>query len=176
MTMHGKVTFADDLTDVKAMSDGGSMTLRSWSGVIPHTVEITSSNGTLDHTYYVAGLKRPWDDEARRFLSIQLPALVRQTGIGAEDRVKSIFGKDGVSGVLMEIDLLRGDYARRLYFTALIDVARFDSAGVQPILQRVGQTFTSDYDRREVLEHIASRVTHARNAAAAYAQARTTLK
>lgn len=176
MTLHGKVTFTDDLTDVKAMSDGGSMTLRSWSGIIPHTVEITASNGTLDRTYYVAGLKRPWDDDARRFLATQLPALVRQAGIGAEDRVKSIFGKDGVSGVLKEIDLLRGDYARRLYLTALIDVARFDSAGVQPILQRVGQTFTSDYDRRQVLEHIASRVTLDQKGAAAYVQAMATMR
>ena len=174
--INGKVTFTDDLTDVQTMSGGGSLTLRSWSGIIPHTVEITSSNGALERTYYVAGLKRPWDDEARRFLSTQLPALVRQTGIGADDRVKSIFGKDGVSGVLKDIDLLRGDYARRLYFTALIDVARFDSAGVQPILQRVGQTFKSDYDRRQVLEHIASRVTLDQKGAAAYVQAMATMK
>ena len=174
--INGKVTFTDDLTDVQTMSGGGSLTLRSWSGIIPHTVEITSSNGTLNHTYFVAGLRRPWDDEARRFLATQLPALVRQSGIGAEDRVKLILAKDGVSGVLKEIDLLRGDYARRLYFTALIDLARFDSAGVQPILRRVGQTFTSDYDRRQVLEHVASRVALDQPGAAAYVQAMATMK
>ena len=97
--------------------------MRDWSAVVPHTVEITSSNGTLTHTYFVGGLRRPWDDEAKRFLATQLPMLVRRSGLGAESRVKSIFEKKGVNGVLEEIDLLGGDYARRLYFVALIDVA-----------------------------------------------------
>ena len=66
--LRGTVTFTDDLTDVQTLSDGGSLTLRDWSTVVPHTVEITSSNGTLTRTYFVAGLKRPWDDEAKRFL------------------------------------------------------------------------------------------------------------
>src|SRR5207342_1706827 len=117
-----------------------------------------AANGTLTRAYFVAGMKRPWDDEAKRFLSTELPILVRQTGLGAESRVKSIYGKKGVSGVLEEIDLLGGDYARRLYLVALIDLAAFDSATVQPLLQRVGQTMRSDYDRRQVLEHVASHV------------------
>ena len=78
--------------------------------------------------------------------------LVRRSGLGAEARVKSIFEKKGVNGVLDEIDLLGGDYARRLYLVALVDIARFDANGVQPVLSRVGQRMTSDYDRRQVLE------------------------
>ena len=174
--LHGTVAFTDDLTDVQSLSDGGSLTLRDSSAVVPHTVEITAANGTLTHTYFVAGLKRPWDDEAKRFLAAQLPLLVRNSGIGAESRVKSIFGRKGVGGVLDEIDLLGGDYARRLYLVALVDIAAFDSTTVQPILQRVGQAMVSDYDRRQVLEHIASRVTLDRAGAAAYVQAMATMK
>jgi hypothetical protein len=174
--LHGTVAFTDDLTDVASMSDGGTLTLRDWTTMVPHTVEITSSNGTLTRAYFVAGMKRPWDDEAKRFLATQLPIMVRQSGIGAESRVKSIYGKKGVSGVLEEIDLLGGDYARRLYLVALVDIAGFDSTGVQPILQRVGQAMKSDYDRRQVLEHIATRVTLDRKGAAAYVQAMATMK
>ena len=172
----GKVTFTDDLTDVQTLSDGGSLTLRDWSSGIPHTVEIAAANGTLTRAYFVAGMKRPWDDEAKRFLSTELPIVVRQTGLGAESRVKSIYGKKGVSGVLEEIDLLGGDYARRLYLVALIDLAAFDSTTVQPLLQRVGQTMKSDYDRRQVLEHVASRVTLDPKGVAAYVQAMATMK
>ena len=174
--LHGTVTFTDDLTDVKSLSDGGTLTLRDWSAVVPHAVEITSSNGTLERTYFVAGLKRAWDDEARRFLATQLPILVRQSGIGAESRVKAIFDKKGANGVYEEIDLLGGDYARRLYFVALIDVAHFDSATVQPLLQRAGQLIASDYDRRQVLEHVASRVALDRKGASAYVHAMATMK
>ena len=173
--LHGDVTFADDLTDVQRLSDGGTLTLRDWSAVVPHTVEITSANGTIEHTYFVAGMKRPWDDQARRFLATQLPILIRRSGLGAESRVKSIFAKQGVNGVLEEIDRLGGDYARRLYFVALVDVAHLDAVTVQPLLQRAGQQITSDYERRQVLEHVASRVTLDRKAAAVYVQAMATM-
>src|SRR6185295_1434366 len=121
-------------------------------------------------------ISRPWDDDARRFLATQLPVIVRRSGLGAEARVKSIFEKKGVNGVLDEIDLLGGDYARRLYFVALIGLARFDSNGVKPVLARVGQKMTSDYDRRQVLERIASRVALDAGGASAYVQAMATMK
>jgi hypothetical protein len=139
-------------------------------------VEIASSNGTLTHSYFVAGVKRPWDDEAKRFLATQLPTIVRRSGIGAESRVKSIFERHGANGVLAEIDLLGGDYARRLYLAALIDVARFDTTSVQPVLLRVGQLMKSDYDRRVVLEHVASHVALDRAGAAAYVRSMATMR
>jgi hypothetical protein len=174
--LRGTVTFTDDLTDVQTLSDGGTLTLRDWSTVVPHTVEIAAFNGALTHTYYVAGMKRPWDDEAKRFLATQLPLIVRRSGLGAEARVKSIFGRKGVNGVYDEIDLLGGDYARRLYLVALIDVARFDSATVQPLLQRAGRLMTSDYDRRQVLEHVAATVPLDQKGATAYVQSMATMK
>src|SRR6185312_1695427 len=146
-----------------------------WTTLIPHTVEITAANGTLTHAYYVAGVKKPWDDEARRFLATQLPLVVRRSGIAADQRVKSIFAKKGASGVFDEIDLLGGDYARRLYLVAFVDVAHLDATTVQPVLQRTGRLMTSDYDRRLVLEHVASHVALDHTAAAAYVQAMSTM-
>jgi hypothetical protein len=174
--LHGTVTFTDDLTDVLSLSDGGTLTIRSWDSLVPHTVEISSDHVTLVRTYFVAGMKRPWDDEARKFLATELPILVRQSGFGAESRVKSIYGKKGVSGVLEEIDLLTGDYARRLYMVALIDVAHLDSTTVLPLMQRLGTSMKSDYDRRQVLEHVASGITLDRKGATAYVQAMATMK
>ena len=176
VTLRGTITFTDDLTDVQSLSDGGSLTMRDWSRVIPRTVEIKSAAGKLTRAYFVGGLSRPWDEEAQRFLATQLPMLVRRSGLGAESRVQTIFEKNGVNGVLEEIDLLGGDYARRLYFVALVDRARFDSNGVKPVLARIGERMTSDYDRRQVLQHIASRVTLDESGAAAYIQAMATMK
>ena len=113
-TLHGTIAFTEDLTDVLTLSDGGSFTMRDWSRGVPRTVEFKSAGGKLSRAYYVAGLSRPWNDDAQAFLKTQLPIFVRRSGIGAESRVKSIFEKKGVNGVLEEIDLLGGDYARRL--------------------------------------------------------------
>ena len=169
--LHGDITFTDDLSDVQTLSDGGRLMIRDSSLAVPHTIEIRSSNGTLTRTYSVAGVSRPWDDDARRRLADMIVKLVRRSGIAAESRVKSIFAKSGVRGVLDEIALLEGDYARRRYFVTLVDVAKPDAAAVTPILAQVGQRFTSDYDRGQVLQHVAARVPLDGAAAAAYVQA-----
>ena len=171
VNLYGTIEFTDDLTDVKRLSDGGSLTIREWSSFIPHTIEIRSAGGTLTHKYYVAGLERPWNDDARRALAEHITTLVRRSGLGAESRVRSIFGKKGVSGVLDEIELLTGDYARRRYFVALVDTANLDSTSVLPVLLRLGSTMNSDYDRGQVLTRIASNVKLDQRAAQAYVTA-----
>jgi hypothetical protein len=176
VTLDGTITFTDDLTDVQTLSDGGSFTMRDWTSLVPHTVEIKSVGGRISREYFVGGVSRGWSDEGRRFLATQLPLLVRHSGLGADARVKSIFAKKGVGGVLEEIDLLGSDYARRLYFVALLDTAHLDSSGVVPVFQRVGQRMTSDYDRRQVLEHVASRVKLDQRGASAYVQAMAAMK
>jgi len=158
VTLRGSITFTDDLTDVATLSDGGSLMIRDWSRGIPRTVEIKSENGKVTRSYFVAGIKRSWDDEAQQFLATQLPLLVRRSGLGAESRVQSIFEKKGVAGVLEEIDRLGSDYARRLYSVALVDRAKFDARTVRPLLTRVEEQMTSDYDRRMVLSHVATHV------------------
>jgi beta-lactamase regulating signal transducer with metallopeptidase domain len=169
INLNGNVTFTDDLTDVRTLSDGGRLTIREWSGLIPRTFEIRSSGGQLTRTYYVAGVERPWNDEARQRLAEQITVLVRRSGIGAESRVRSIFERKGVSGVLDEIELLGGDYARRRYFVALVETAPLDASSVLPVLLRVGSTMKSDYERSEVLRRIAAKVPLDQRAAQSYA-------
>ena len=135
MTLHGDITFTDDLTDVLKLDDGGYLTIRNWSSIVPHTIEIKSAGGTITHAYFVGGLSRPWGDEARRHLATDLPRLVRRSGIGAAPRAQSILQKKGVPGVLEEIDKLEGDYARSV-FQALVKQAPLDAASVLPVLSR----------------------------------------
>ena len=174
--LHGAIEFKEDLTDVTSMADDGYLTMRDWSAVIPRTIEIRSSNGVITRKFYVAGLERPFDDEARRWLAEKLPILVRRSGIGAQQRVKSIFTKKGTGGVLDEIRLLGSDYARRLYFIALLDTAQLDSTSSLPVLVQIGQLMTSDYERGQVLQHIASHIRLDRPAAQAYVRAMATMQ
>jgi hypothetical protein len=168
---HGAFTFTDDLSDVETMSDGGYLTITDWSDGQQRTVDIRSSGGRLTRTYRIGESPRPWDDEARRWLASELPRLVRRSGFGAESRVKSIFQKKGVAGVMDEVALLESDYVRRVYLTALIDIAHLDSAGALPVLAVVGQRMTSDYDRGQVLQRIATTVKLDQRGAQAYVQA-----
>jgi hypothetical protein len=154
---HGDVTFTDDLRDVQTLSDGGNLTIREWSGIIAHSVEIKSTGGQITRTYYVGGTERPWSDEARTFLAVEIAHLVRRSGFGAEGRVKSILQKKGIGGVLEEVDRLEGDYVRRVYLQTLIANVPFDHTTILPVLQRISTQMKSDYDRRVLLTAIAAK-------------------
>lgn len=168
VNIRGEISFTDDLTDVQSISDGGSLKIRDRSAIVPYTVEIRSRDGKITREYFVGGLSRPWGPEAQRLLAAKIVILVRQFGLGADARVQSILSKKGVAGVMEEIGLLTGDYARRLYFVSLIERAKLDARTVVPVLQQAGERMTSDYDRRQVLEHVASRVTLQEPATTAY--------
>jgi hypothetical protein len=175
LVLRGNITFKEDLTDVESLSEDGLLRIRNWSHLIPRTIEIRNENGRLTRSYYVAGVARAWDAEAAGQLREQLPHLVRRTGLGAESRVRSIFEKKGIGGVLDEIDQLESDYARRLYFTALVDRARPDAAAIVPVLRKMDR-LRSDYDRGQVLQRIAARVPLDQRAASEYVQAASPLK
>jgi beta-lactamase regulating signal transducer with metallopeptidase domain len=176
VTTHGDITFTDDLTDVQTMGDGGYLKIRDWSTIVPRTVEITSSGGRISHAYFVAGASRPWTDDARRELATDISQLVRRSGLGAEARTKTILARKGVAGVLDEIDQMQSDFARRVYFQALVKQARLDAATVLPVLRKVNERMTSDFDRRQVLSAIAQTVPLDARAGAAYMQAVEAMK
>jgi hypothetical protein len=175
VTLHGSVTFKNDLSDVQSLSDDGLLRIRDWARLIPRTIEIRSENGRITHSYYVAGVARTWDADAEQRLREVLPKLVRRTGLGAESRVRTIYEAKGTVGVLDEITMLESDYARRLYFIALIDRAQPDAAAIVPILRRMDR-IRSDYDRGQVLQRVANRVTLDQRAAAEYVQAASPIK
>jgi hypothetical protein len=176
VNLRGSIAFTEDLTDVQSLSEGGLLKIRDRSAIIPYTVELRSTGGRITREYFVAGLSRPWGPEAQRLLADKIVVLVRQFGLGADARVKSILEKKGVAGVMEEIGLLTGDYARRLYFVALVDTAKLDARSVVPILQQVGDRMRSDYDRRQVLEHVATRVPLEEPATSAYLAAVARMK
>jgi len=176
VTLHGTIAFTEDLTDVQSLSDGGSFMLRHWVDGVPHTVEVTATGGNLAHEYFVGGRSQGWNAEGRRFLGTELPQLVRRSGMGGESRVKSIFDARGFDAVLDEVDRLLSDYARRLYLVTLIDVARPDSGRAVPIIERTASRMMSDYDRRSVLAHVASKVSLDSRGSLAYVRAMAVMK
>ena len=150
--VRGTVTFKPDLTDVESLSDGGYLAIRTWSMFIPRTIEIRSEGGRLTHRYYVAGLSRPYDDDARRWLASELSTtLVRRLGLGAESRTRQILAADGVPGVLAEIRRLDGDHVRGRYFRELFRARRLDPASLTGALALAASLIGSDFELSQTL-------------------------
>jgi hypothetical protein len=148
----GDITFKPDLSDVESLSDGGYLSIRTWSLFIPRTIEIRSEGGRLTHRYYVAGLSRPYDNEARRWLASELSTtLVRKVGLGAESRTRQILAAGGVPAVLEEIHRLEGDYVRSRYFRELFRSPQLASTSLARALALAASVIDSDFELSRTL-------------------------
>ena len=152
----GDLLFTDELTDVRALANGGYLLVREWTGWLPRSVEIRASGGVLTHKYYVAGFEKSWSAEAEQWLAVRLPRLVRRSGLGAPARVRQILAARGVDGVLAEINLLDGDYARHLYVGELLKATGpLDGAATVRLLTMAATLVRSDYYLAELLRDAA---------------------
>jgi hypothetical protein len=149
--IRGDVTFTDDLSDVQAISPGGSLIAREWVGALAYQVEVRSRGGEITRSYTMGGAICPWNFDAQAFLATQISNIVRRSGYAAEKRAKLLLQKKGHAGFLEEVDRLDGDYVRRVYLQTLIADATLAREDALPVLQRINGQMTSAYDRRVLL-------------------------
>lgn len=148
----GEYTLAPTLDDLRSLSRGGSFVLREDNGRVEREVRITSSaDGTLEHRYRVDGETRPWDTEGKRWFAQVALRLDRATAWAVDVRFPALMSRGGVDAVLAEIDLLEGDYARRLYFTRLASSAQLSSAQLVRVIDSAASKIQSDYEMAELL-------------------------
>ncbi len=152
----GEVEFTDDDTDVQRLSPGGSLRIRDGGMMTSllggHTVEFTAdSSGNVTRRFWVGSSERSFDPEGRKWLASVLPRFIRQTGIGAPARVARILKSKGPAGVLAEISLIEGSWAKRRYFTELLKAAPLDAPTVRQILVQAGREIDSDFELATLL-------------------------
>jgi len=147
----GDVEFTDDDADVKRLSPGGLLRIRD-GGMLTsltggHTVEFRADgSGTITRRFWVGSEERPFDPEGRKWLAAVLPRFIRQSGIGAPARVARILKAKGPSGVLAEISLIEGSWAKRNYFKELLKTGQLDTATVRQVLLQAGREIDSDFE------------------------------
>jgi hypothetical protein len=152
----GKPEFTDDYSDIKNIDEGGWVIIEEHRDRESFRYEVRrDATGQLARTFYVNGVARPLDAAGKTWLAKFVLDVVRQGGIDAEKRVKTILGHRGVSGVLAEIDQISGDYAKRIYFEQLIKQANLDANGFRDVLRQMARDISSDYEQAQLLTAIA---------------------
>lgn len=148
-----KVQFNDDYSDVESIaSDGHFRISEERNGSMRHKLEVMpQSDGSLKRVYWAGGEVRPFDSAARAWLSKVLGDAVAGSGYDAEARVGKILKKRGVDGVLTEMGRLKGDYARRVYASALIEQGNLNGAQLAKLLSQQTSALTSDYEKATLL-------------------------
>ena len=174
--IRGKAEFTEDYTDIKDVSEGGSVRIEEDRNGQSRRFEIRRDGGQLKRNYYVNGEARPLDENARTWLGKIVLQAVRQGAIDADKRVQTLLRQRGVSGVLDEIKLISGDYAKRRYFDALIKNGHLDASQLQNVLQEATRQISSDYEQAQLLIAAAGVLTGKETAAPAFFEATGTIK
>ena len=115
---HGDVDVTDNDTDIRAISDGGYLIIEEKIGWDRTRVDIRhDADGRLQRTFYRNGKAVAYEPEGRAWLAKKVPDLVRNTGFGAEARVRRIHTAGGPAAVLAEVTKIKNSYVKRLYLT-----------------------------------------------------------
>jgi len=148
----GKFSFTEDFTDIASVSSGGYVSVDVDYG--PHDRRVTIKPGN-ERIFKIDGDVRPYDAEAKAWLTEVLTYLLRRTGYMAEERARWILDTRGIQGLLDEFGQLQGDYVRRIYYQAAVESGKLDVAGYERLIGLAAQTISSDYELAELLISVA---------------------
>jgi len=157
LVAEGGFRLSTDFTDISEIDPDGSVVLERRDGDQKRRVEMRPGPGGVAHRWFVDDTERPYDAEARAWLSATLTELLRRTGYAGEARSRWILQTRGQDALFQEITQVSGDYAKRLYFQELVADGRLDPAGVARVVTQAGSGISSDYDLAEVLVLVAAR-------------------
>jgi hypothetical protein len=149
--LHGRVEFTADDRAIASLSPGGELEIElAERGMVRKARIRADRSGQIEMSWSNGGAWLPWDAEAAAWLAELLPGFIRDSGIGAEARVERILAAEGADGVLGELELIRGDWARSRYLLALVDQARLEPAEQVRALAAL-EKGDSDYEKARVL-------------------------
>jgi hypothetical protein len=175
--IRGRAEFTDDYTDIKSVSEGGSVRVEETVGGTTRRLDVTQgAQGQLQRTYYFNGKAGALDVDAKAWLAKMVLDIVRQSAIDVDKRVRVIFERRGISGVLEEISLVRGDYAKRAYFEALVKNAQLNTSALQSVFTQAARQISSDYEQAEFLVRTAALVSDKSGTLPSYFEAVATIK
>ena len=160
--LDGEVEFTDDDADVKRLTPGGLLRIKDdgfLSGVLRgRSVEFAAdAKGNITRRFWVGSSERPFDPDGRQWLAQVLLGFIRQTGIGASARVARILKSQGPAGVLKEISQIEGSWAKRVYFSELLE-APLDPATARQALVQAGREIDSDFELATLLIQASGRL------------------
>lgn len=156
LEIRGKAEFNDDYTDIQSVTEGGWVIVEERNDRQWFRYEVRRDPaGQITRAFYVNGTARPIDESAKSWLSKFVLEAVRQGGFDAEKRVQRILAQRGVAGVLAEINLISGDYAKRRYYEALIKQSNLNATALRDILRQAARDISSDYEQAQLLIGVA---------------------
>lgn len=144
-----------DLSGFVGVEDGGWIDVQERDGDIERRVRIVGMSRDLEYRWTVDG-RNGFDVNREQWLADILVALERRTAMFAKWRVPELVKNGGATAVLDETDRMASDYARRTYFSHLLNLTRLQDPALERMLRQT-ELMSSDYERAEVLRAVAGK-------------------
>ncbi|HEY7474190.1 MAG TPA: M56 family metallopeptidase [Vicinamibacterales bacterium] len=143
----GAFRLSDDDKDIVWVEAGKTVQVSDGGRLFATGVEVKGlADGKVERTYYRNSVARAYEPEGREFLATMLQKVVRVSGFAAETRVERFLKQGGVPAVLAEIELLQGDYARRVYYRELLKQAKVSTPDLLKMMSKASEQIGSDYE------------------------------
>ena len=174
--IQGKAEFADDYSDISSVTEGSLVRIEEDQHGQSRRLDVTrDAAGQLSRRYFVNGESRVLDDAGRKWLAGILLIAVRQGAFDADNRTRSILRKHGVEGVLAEIAQITGEYAKRVYFQALLKNENVKTHEIPKILSALARQISSDHEKANILRSSAEMFLHDTTLSTAFFQTVSTV-
>ncbi len=148
----GEVVLTDDETAVESVSPGGYLDIVERRGLTRRSVKVVrGDDGRPEYRYYVFGLPREFDADARRWLAGVLPEVIDRTGLWAEPRARKLLARQGVSGVLAKVAEIESDYTQSIYYRVVLTEASLGASELEGVVRHLARQVESDYYKAELL-------------------------
>ena len=151
LDMEGEITFNDAESDVVRLGPGASLELEVEKDGVEREIRIFGKDGAIQREYRVDGDVVPLDAAGRAWLAQQLPEIIRETGIRAEERGKRFLAHGGPDALMAEIAKIRSDFARGRYLAVLFGHAILDDAQTGRALE-IAKQISSHFELRQALQ------------------------
>jgi len=167
----GNITFTDDETLVKSISDNGFIRYKK-NG---NKVEVVPDNtGELIYTVNDGTPRKTPTDTDKKIIARAIKEMIN-VGFDAKNRVKRIYDKGGSTAVLTAIDDLRNDYVKSTYFEYVITETKLTNDEMTNVAMKIGEDLGSDFEKGKVLKKISASYLNNDQTTNAYLQAVNTI-
>ena len=165
----GKIKVADDDRSIESISSGGYLMIKKTTFGNTRSIIIENdSRGDISYEYLEGRKEIPFEPEGKKWLEDVLLDVIRMTGIDAEGRAGRIYAKNGTKGVLYEIDEIRSNHVKGIYFKVLLAKGELSDEELINIALEIANSISSNSERGSIYRQFGDRFLVNDNVASAY--------
>lgn len=148
-----RILFNDEETALVSMPPQSKLEISESSSGNDRSLIASRGDGAIEYVYSVNDKHVPFDEEARHWFSNQIPQILRQTGLNANNRSQRIYAQFGLDGLLTETEQIESDSVKAEYLKLALTTGLLSEEEKSALLQQ-STLISSDYERGALLQQV----------------------